>query len=62
MDEWSEPKPNVPEQPPFEKGVPPTERPDSGPEQDQKFPETPEEGEAKPVPDMGVDLGAFRQD
>jgi hypothetical protein len=38
-----------------DKGVPPNDKPDTGPKQDQKFPEQPEEGESKPVSDMDPD-------
>ena len=40
------------EQPALEKGGQPKEKPDTGPKQDQKFPEKSDEGEEKPIPDM----------
>ena len=38
--------------PAFEKEGQPKEKPDTGPKQDQKFPEKSDEGEEKPIPDM----------
>ena len=52
MDQPPDMKPKDRALPTFEKGIPPKERPDMGPKQDQKFPEQPEEAEPEPVPDM----------
>lgn len=54
MGELMEQTPTKTEQPSFEKGVQPKEKPDTGPKQDQKFPEKTDEGKEKPIPDMNA--------